>query len=233
MPKRMGTSSYSNQFAGTAVAEPVHPIRCMTEMSGPSGDMDLQTVTRSFPNHVYGRPAIAKPIDSGIFVDEFPEEASTRASSVAIANYQVPNVRKQLINNHHSGYDSGSRTVGSSLKWNGSNNGKVTTTNQRMHPQHTVTRHRPVDRNDFVKYVEFGFDTPVNTSLYGNDFIPLVGSAKSPVQRQGSTISLERSNLSRFEEATSYGAQFTGEAGEALPSLSEMDNQLRSSIEFK
>jgi len=232
MPKRFGTSSYSNQFAGSA-GEPVAPIRCMTEMSGPSGDMDLQTVTRSFPNHVYGRPAIARPIDSGIFVDEFPEDAcTTRASSVAIANYQVPIVRKKLINNHHSGYDSGSRTVGSSLKWNGSSNGKNTTTNQRMHPQHSVKRYHPVDRNDFVKYVEFGYDTPVNTSLYGNDFIPLVG-AKSPIQRQGSTISLERSNLSRFEEATSYGAQFTGEPAEAVPSLSEMDNQLRSSIELK
>ena len=64
---------------------------------------NFSTITHNLLTFIFRRPAIAKPIDSGIFVDEFPEEASTRASSVAIANYQVPNVRKQLINNHHSG----------------------------------------------------------------------------------------------------------------------------------
>ena len=41
-----------------------------------------------------------------------------------------------------------------------------------------------VDRNDFVKYVDFGFDTPVLTSVYGGDFKNADVKKGTPVMRK-------------------------------------------------
>ena len=49
---------------------------------------------------------------------------------------------------------------------------------------------------------------------------------------RSSTISLERSNAPH-ETTTSYESQFTGEKPSPIPTLTEMDAHLRSSIELK
>jgi len=238
MPRRSkfrGTTSYGQQFHAKTY-EPVSAIRCKTEMSGPSGEMDLMTVSRELPSHQYGRPLIHRPLDNDIFVE--PDEgystaalSSGTSTSLSNVNYTVP-VAKQASNNHHTGYEQMSRTVKSTLTWTADRD--MQTMSNKMFPPQEVKRYQKVDRNDFVKYVDFGFDTPVHVSVYGGDFAKKFGTAKnSPVQRQSSTISLERSH-GIVEDTSMYGDQFRGEKGSpALPSLTELDNNLRSSIELR
>lgn len=236
MPRRSkfrGTTSYGQQFHAKTY-EPVHEIRCKTEMSGPSGEMDLMTITRELPSHQYGRPRIHRPLDNDIFVE--PDEGYSTAAgsgtstSLSNTNYNLPDTS---ANNHHTGYERMSRSVKSTLNWTHDRDMETMTT--RMFPPREVKRYKKVDRNDFVKYVDFGFDTPVHVSVYGGDFRDheTAKIKPSPVQRKSSTISLECSH-GVVEDTSMYGDQFRGEKGSpALPSLTELDNNLRSSIELK
>ncbi|KAL5255279.1 hypothetical protein ACHWQZ_G014624 [Mnemiopsis leidyi] len=228
--KFRGKTSYGSQFHPKTVS-PVQEFRCTTEMSKPAGELNFSTTTRDLPFHTYGRPPIIRPTDNDILNDDFNDEgyssAGTRAStSLSNKNYVVGGK-----NDHQTGYEWIARSVESTMKW--PNEGRnLTTTNNVMFPKHEVTPYRKGSRNDFVKYVDFGHDTPVHVSVYGADFMKSNIKAPSVVMRKSSTISLERSNTPQ-ETVTSYGAQFTGEKASPLPTLTEMDAHLRSSIELK
>lgn len=234
--KFRGTTSYGDSFHEQTPSSPVHPIRCNTEMSRPGGDMNFRTVSGDLETHSYGRPPISRPIDNELFHDDAGDEGySSRGSRATVKSEDITNLNyviKTKGNNHLTGYEKASRSVESSMKWRGAETRDLETTNTAMFPTQDVQRFNKVDRNDFVKYVDFGFDSPVNVSVYGGDFKKAVAERKI-VMRKCSTISLEGSS-GVSEQTTSYGSQFKGEKGSpALPTLTEMDNNLRSSIEFK
>jgi len=232
MPRRArfrDRTSYGDSFHEKA-ASPVTEYRCKTEMSRPTGDMDLTTVTRQLPTHSYGRPVIARPVDNDIFVEQPDEGYSTAATSLSSAT-AIPTASEPGANNHHTGYEKMSRSVRSTLDWQDGRD--MTTTNARMFPARQPARYKKVDRNDFVKYVDFGFDTPVLTSVYGGDFKSCEIKKHSPVMRKASTTSLEGSG-GVMESTSTYNNQFRGEkSSPAVPTLTELDNNLRSSIELK
>jgi len=232
--KFRGKTSYGQQFHSKTVS-PVQEFRCTTEMSKPGGEISFSTTTRDLPFHTYGRPPISRPADNDILNDDQGDEGyssvSTRAStSLSDKNYVV---QSRGRNDHLTGYETMSRSVESTMKWTGQGKDRnLTTTNNVMFPQHKVTRYLKGDRNDFVKYVDFGHDSPVNTSVYGADFKKGKCKAPSVIMRKSSTISLENSKGPQ-DTVTSYGAQFKGEKGSPVPTLTQMDAHLRSSIELK
>lgn len=229
--KFRGTTSYGDSFP-VKQADAVTEFRCRTEMSKAKGSLDLMTVTREFPSHSYGRPVIHRPPDNDLFYDDDVDEgysSSIRASTALSENYNVP--LRTRGSNHLTGYEVMTRTVGSSMNWTGAER-DFATTNKALYPTRSVKAYKKVDRNDFDKHIDFGFDSPVGNSVYGSDFKKGQMKKQSPVYRKMSTVSLEASNGPQ-ESQTTYQSLFKGEpCSPNLPSLTEMDAHLRSSIEL-